>query len=190
MDKYLDIIESHFKMDFKSIINELHLKQGRSINELSRDVGISHTPFVRLAKKFNLTFRNKPEASTLNISKNNPIFLDDARFNRAKSVKQYLIEKNLKQELLFKSILLKSNKQFIEQHPIGPYNIDFYIQDSRLCIEIDSTKKWGKEKRLKAYQRDSYLKENGYWVLRINKLWLDDYSFIKNILKAYNIIID
>ncbi len=53
------------------------------------------------------------------------------------------------------------------QKVIGPYIVDFYIAQSKLIIELDGSQHF--EERGQAYdtQRDAYLQQKGYCILRI-----------------------
>lgn len=181
-------IESFFKMPFAKIISELHMRQSRSIHSLVKESGISHTSFVNLARSLGIELRTHKQSSRLNMSLNNPTHNVAAKEKRARTLKRAYSKSLWPQEIVFKKILDKQSVRYEMQSPIGPYNIDFFLKDIRLCIEIDSTDKWGKERRAAANKKDKVLIGLGYKVLRINKRKLTDLLFINNILKANNVI--
>ena len=53
------------------------------------------------------------------------------------------------------------------QHPIGPYVADFYIGEARLVIEIDGEDHNRAGRPSRDAERDSYLRQRGFLVLRI-----------------------
>jgi very-short-patch-repair endonuclease len=61
----------------------------------------------------------------------------------------------------------KTGAKFRRQHPIGPYVADFYCAAAKLTVEIDGEAhdRGGRIERDR--ERDAFLKENGYQVLRI-----------------------
>jgi len=211
----LDKIEKHFNMPFSDVITTLHWRDKRSIKSLSDECGISRDTFQRNAKKYGLDLRKAKEACGLTKNKGkdhwaygltkensewaknhsdrmvakNPSQNKRAMEKRAITSAQTLKDKKLPQEIAFAKILKELNIDFEEQTPFGPYNADFFIKDLNLVIEIDSTNKWGKERRSKAAIRDDILLcEHGIETLRINKAWLPDKLRIINILKANNVI--
>jgi very-short-patch-repair endonuclease len=56
--------------------------------------------------------------------------------------------------------------KFRRQHPIGPYIVDFVCLERKLVIELDGGQHALPEETQKDNQRDSWLKEEGYTVLR------------------------
>lgn len=58
--------------------------------------------------------------------------------------------------------------KFRKQHPIGPYVLDFYCHEARLCVEIDGASHgFGKRPELDA-RRDDWLAAKGVRTLRIS----------------------
>ena len=57
--------------------------------------------------------------------------------------------------------------RFRRQHPIGPYVIDFYCSEARLCIEVDGGSHFA-DTAAEKYDRDRarFLEENGYHLQR------------------------
>jgi very-short-patch-repair endonuclease len=56
--------------------------------------------------------------------------------------------------------------QFRQQHPIGPYIVDFCCYRARLVVEIDG--EIHEQQREYDAERDDYLKTLGYTVLRFS----------------------
>lgn len=208
-------IEQFFNMSFIDIINRLHWEKGYSIKSLSDKCCVSRDTFMRHSKRLGLKLRNIKEATKLTnnkgknhwacglrkensnwanahserMKKNNPMALNDncrkVALTKSKTYKRKLYP----QEVLFEKYLIKyCLLRYESQKPIDRYIIDFFISSLNLCIEIDSTAKWGKERRLKADLKDHFLKSKGYKILRIDKRLLDCELIIYDILKTNNII--
>ena len=65
---------------------------------------------------------------------------------------------------------LRTNKtgfHFRRQHPIGPYVLDFYCHEARLCVELDSEAHVEFTADRDA-ERDLYLEQFGILTLRIS----------------------
>jgi very-short-patch-repair endonuclease len=62
----------------------------------------------------------------------------------------------------------KADLKFRRQHPIGPYIVDFYCAEARLVVEIDGKVHDATEAQAQDAQRDAFVRENGYQVLRLN----------------------
>lgn len=181
-DTIREKIERHFGMTFDEVIIKRHFGKNESINKLAKEAGVSHTPFIRLAKLTGIRLRTHSEASSIsmsNVNNNDPNF----RAKRAKTLSKTYANKLHPQEIMFKRFLDKSNIKYIMQEPIGPYNMDFFLPDKKLCIEIDSSYKWGNERKKNALVRDKYIKSKGLKVLRLNKV------FLPEILKIIELII-
>ncbi|TAJ72240.1 MAG: DUF559 domain-containing protein [Phenylobacterium sp.] len=56
---------------------------------------------------------------------------------------------------------------FRRQHPVGPYVLDFYCSDARLCIEIDGAMHYVGDRPERDARRDAWLREQGIEVVRI-----------------------
>jgi len=81
--------------------------------------------------------------------------------------------RKLRREMSLPEILLwhrlKGNAAgaaFRKQHPIGPYIVDFYCSARRLIVEVDGEIHAGRQPH--DAERDRFLRENGYQVLRVN----------------------
>lgn len=159
-------------MPFDKVITELHWKQMWSVNRIAKECGISHTPIINLCKLTNLKLRTHSEASSESIKKVNANVLH--REKRARTIRGIYSKNILPQEKEFKKYLDALGIKYEMQYPIGPYNIDFFIPNKRLCIEIDSTYKWGNGRIKAADTKDKLLKDKGFTVIRLNKVWLND----------------
>ncbi len=210
----IDKIEQFFNMPFDKIISELHWKYGLSIFELSKRSGFSRDCFQKEAKKLNLKLMNRHEAAlrkydhhthwatglnkensefgkmhSLRMKNNNPSFNPKIREKMSKTLSDNFKKKLWPQEIKFKEYLDKYCKYKYEtQVPIKQYIIDFFIPDLNLCIEIDSTDKWGKDRFIAATTKDRILMYLKFRVLRINKRYLSNELYIVDILNSYNII--
>ena len=56
--------------------------------------------------------------------------------------------------------------KFRRQHPIGQYIVDFVCLEKKLIIELDGGQHALPEKILKDKQRDAWLEQEGYCVIR------------------------
>lgn len=176
-----ETIEDFFKMPFDLVITKLHWEKNLSINKISKLCNVSGPAIVRLCKLTNLRLRSHKEASSLNISKLNKSG-DINRNKRALTISKTFSKKLYKQEIIFENFIKSLNLKYEIQKPIGSYNIDFFIKEKNLCIEIDSSYKWGNDRIRAAEEKDKYLKSLGYKVIRLNKVWLDDLIKFLNIL--------
>jgi len=210
----IEKIEKFFNMSFEKIISDLHWKDGLSIFELSSRCGFSRDCFQKEAKRLNLKLMNRHESAlrkyehhkhwaigltkensrfgkmhSLRMKKNNPSFNEETRNKMSKSLANKFKENLLPQEILFKDILDRHcNLKYEIQYPIKQYIIDFFIPSLNLCIEIDSTDKWGNDRKEKAIEKDNNLKYLGFNILRINKRHLENELYIVDILNSNNII--
>lgn len=55
---------------------------------------------------------------------------------------------------------------FRRQHPVGPYILDFYCAEARLCIEVDGYIHGTEDHGLRDRRRDAYLATQGIQVMR------------------------
>lgn len=212
----LKAIELFFGMRFERIIKELHWKKKQSLLMLSNQCGISRDCFQRHAKNMRLRVRNQKEAAidspfkkkgkdhwafgltktnsswaknhSLRMMKNNPCSNPSILRKKQETTAKKYRKNPLKQEKMFKKILDKYTIEYLDQHVIDRYIIDFFIPKFNCCIEIDSTYKWGNERKRTALIRDEFLLQLGYKTIRINKAHLKNEIFILDILKAHNII--
>jgi very-short-patch-repair endonuclease len=56
--------------------------------------------------------------------------------------------------------------RFRRQHPVGPYVLDFYCPERKLCVEVDGYVHDLPEQAARDEQRDAWLGEQGIRVLR------------------------
>ena len=75
----------------------------------------------------------------------------------------------LPEGLLWKA--LKARRQdglhFRRQHPLGPYVLDFYCAQARLCIEVDGYSHGAADRPERDIARDHWLREQGVETLRL-----------------------
>lgn len=212
----LEKIEKHFNMPFPNVINDLHWKKGLSIKRLSSECGVSRDTFDKNAKRLNLKLRKHRDSIILDIpnragknhwaygkrkdnsewcrmhsdrmKKDNPCSNGDILRKKQESTAIIYRNNMLPQEKAFAQILDKYSVKHEAQYVIDSYIIDFFIPSLNLCLEIDSTDKWGKERRKAAQKKDLFLSKKGYLILRINKRHLKDKDHILNVLKTNNVI--
>jgi len=182
--KYKKLIESHFGMGFEDVIRRLHIEKNRSIASIAREAGVSHTPIVTLAKRLNIKLRNRKDASICNMINNNPAKIPEIREKMSRSMSVHFAKNLLPQEKAFKLFAELFITDITPQYPIGPYVIDFFVPDKNLCIEVDTTRKWGHHKRFKAKEKDEYLISKKYKILRVDKTWALEFLRIYDVLNA------
>jgi len=80
-----------------------------------------------------------------------------------------------------------SKFKFRRQHPIGPYIVDFVCLQCMLAIELDGSQHAGS--KLYDQERDHWLKQRGYRVLRVwNNRWIAERE---SVLQAiFNLLSD
>lgn len=209
-------IEMFFNMNFDSVINELHWTGEVTLMELSKRCGVCRDSFQKECKKRGIKLRTPKEARALvskqgtcsgykhwafglrketslwakqhseRMKSNNPCANPTTRRKMSLSLSEFFKTKPQKQELLAMSLLESLGISFKFQVPVGSYVIDFVLLES-FCLEIDSTDKWGLERKKNALKKDAILKANGFTVVRINKRHLT-LEFMHDILAANNII--
>lgn len=207
----LKLIENTFKIPFEKVINDLHINEGISILRIAKQAKVTRFIIYNLCKDFNLKTNSCAESAihkykffkhwadgtnkanskaarmaSERMKSNNPSKNKKYSHKRALTMEQIFVKKILPQELIFKNILDNNSVKFVMQKAIGPYNVDFLV--GKLVIEIDSTDKWGVERRMSALKKDTYLRSLGYKVLRINKRHLGDMVHTINVLKTNNVI--
>jgi very-short-patch-repair endonuclease len=57
--------------------------------------------------------------------------------------------------------------RFRRQHPVGPFVLDFYCPEARLCVEVDGRAHDSLEVAARDLRRDRWLTQHGIRVLRI-----------------------
>jgi very-short-patch-repair endonuclease len=209
----LDKIEQHFALSFDEIISQLHWEKKKSLLSLSKECNVSRDVFQRECKRRGLKLRNIQEATKLTntsgelhwafglrkethewakksserLKKKNPARDPLAKERRAVSISQTFQRKPWPQEVLMLEILQAIGLTPRCQYPIKEFVLDFFLADKNICIEVDTTSKWGKERRAKAAQRDKILLDLGIKTIRFNKDKLS-IATVKDILLANNII--
>jgi len=61
---------------------------------------------------------------------------------------------------------------FRRQHPIGPYVLDFYCADARLCIEVDGASHSMGDRPQRDERRDAWLAAQGIETVRVSAEWV------------------
>lgn len=209
-------IEHKFKIPAAELIKRMHILEGLSVLKISQTLGVSRDFIYTHAKRAGLKLRSHRDAAlkkeggkgeahwayglrkenskwakmhSVRMKKKNPMkdpdVIKQITITRAKTYR----DKLWPQEQEFKNILDAYKVSYLSQHPIGPYTIDFFIPDNKLCIEIDTTNKWGKERREHATKKDLFLYRQSYDVLRINKAWLKDEVLILTMLRAKKVLV-
>jgi very-short-patch-repair endonuclease len=59
-------------------------------------------------------------------------------------------------------------QKFRREHPIGPYTVDFVCLALKLIVEVDGKDHLTEEGRQRDRQRDRFLEQQGFEILRIN----------------------
>lgn len=65
-------------------------------------------------------------------------------------------------------------RKFRRQHSIGNYIVDFFCYSENLVIEVDGTSHDNYPAEKYDIERDRFLKQNGFKVLRINAIEIKD----------------
>lgn len=205
--------EKNTGLAFKEAIHKLHFEEKRSILWLSKLAETSRDFIYKEAARNGLMLATSSESGRNkklyfkhpNLGKtkdnsawarrtsermvtNNPTKNENIRIRMSKTMSEHFKRNLYPQELKFKNLLESLSVEFEIQKPIGTYIVDFFIPSIDLCIEIDSTSKWGIEQRERARIKDEYLRSVNKNILRINKNKLSDNEFIINLLKTNNVI--
>lgn len=84
-------------------------------------------------------------------------------------VKRLRREASISEELLWEQIRgRRLGFKFRRQHPMGPYVLDFYCAEARLCVEVDGEQH--AERKAADARRDAWLREIGVETIRIPSL--------------------
>ncbi len=88
--------------------------------------------------------------------------------------KAYRRAKSLRREMSLPEVLLwlqlrkrQTGFKWRKQHPAGPYDLDFYCDAAKLCVEVDGEAHDRGERPQRDARRDAWLAENGIETLRI-----------------------
>jgi very-short-patch-repair endonuclease len=88
--------------------------------------------------------------------------------------KAYRRAKQLRREMTLPEILLwrelrglQTGHHWRKQHPAGPYDLDFYCDKAKLCVEVDGEAHNRGDQPARDERRDKWLAENGIFTLRI-----------------------
>jgi very-short-patch-repair endonuclease len=72
-----------------------------------------------------------------------------------------------------------------KQHPLGPYVLDFYCDEARLCIEIDGQGHGAEDRPERDARRDAWLADHGVHTLRLRAaLVLEDMDVALRMIAA------
>lgn len=201
-------LEKLYNMSFEKVISEIHIKNGKPISQISKECLVSRKAITNLCKRHGLKQMSSSEAAFLKykngyihhntgkknpkqselMTKNNPIKNEASAIKRAISMKQALEKMALPQEKKFQEILDELKIKYEYQKPINKYNIDFFITNKNICIEIDSTKKLSLKKKESHKKRDALMLSFGFITIRIDKDLISNKKTILNILNTNNVI--
>ncbi len=85
-----------------------------------------------------------------------------------------VVARQLRKEMSLPEVLLwqrlrgrKAGVKFRNQHPVGPYVVDFYCRESQLIIEVDGEVHNRGDRPMRDEMRDIFLRENGYNVMHV-----------------------
>jgi len=88
--------------------------------------------------------------------------------------KAYRRAKQLRRELSLPEVLLwqqlrkqQTGSHWRKQHPAGPYDLDFYCDKAKLCVEVDGAAHERGEQPRKDSARDAFLERHGVLTLRV-----------------------
>ena len=209
----IEKIEKHFGMTFVDVIKKLHLRDKRSLLSLSQESGVGRDAFQKQCEKIGLKLRGVAEARSLSAQRGeehwawgltkethpmyrrhsqrmltkNPSKDKKTREKMSIRMAEHFKKNPWPQEIEFEKYLKKTGLEFIRQHPIKSFVIDFFIPELMLALEVDSKMKWGKERQEHANRRDRALARIGIKTLRFDKRKLS-MLYILDILKANNVI--
>ena len=86
-------------------------------------------------------------------------------YRRARELRR---EMSLPEILLWRQLRRKQlGFKWRKQHPAGPYDLDFYCDAAKLCVEVDGEAHERGDQRLKDGRRDARLARHGIATLRI-----------------------
>lgn len=74
---------------------------------------------------------------------------------------------SLPEVLLWRELRQQDRVKFRRQHPLGPYVMDFYCADAKVCIEIDGISHDMGDQPQRDAERDEWLRSRGIEVARI-----------------------
>ena len=84
---------------------------------------------------------------------------------RARSLRKAM---TLPEVILWQQLRLRPDSlKFRRQHPAGPYVLDFYCDEARLCIEVDGMAHDLGDRPLEDLRRDQWLAKAGIRTMRI-----------------------
>ena len=90
------------------------------------------------------------------------------------SGKAYRISRALRRTMSLPEVLLwqqlrrqATGRKWRKQHPAGPYNLDFYCDALKLCVEVDGEVHDRGDRPVRDARRDAWLAAQGVSTLRI-----------------------
>ena len=91
------------------------------------------------------------------------------------TAKAYKRAKQLRREMTLPEVLLwqqlrkaQTGHKWRKQHPAGPYDLDFYCDKAKLCVEVDGEAHNRGDNPARDERRDAYLAQHGIFTLRIS----------------------
>ncbi len=85
-----------------------------------------------------------------------------------------VVARQLRKEMSLPEVMLwqrlrgrKTGVKFRNQHPVGPYVVDFYCRESHLVIEVDGEAHNRSDRPAGDEARDAFLRQNGYRVMHV-----------------------
>ena len=89
--------------------------------------------------------------------------------------KAYRRAKELRREMTLPEVLLwqqlrrnQTGFHWRKQHPAGPYDLDFYCDKAKLCVEVDGEAHERGNQPRKDKARDAFLAKHGVLTLRVS----------------------
>ena len=112
---------------------------------------------------------DKGAAISKSLKKRNASLTDDERHKQTSYARKAMLSKRqTRLERAVKLLLDSLGVEYIEQHPIGWYHVDFYLPNKRLVLECDG-EYWHSRVDVakKDRQRDAYMHRHGYQIVRL-----------------------
>ena len=91
---------------------------------------------------------------------------EDAKVKAARKFRKALTQAELWLWLRLK-VRVVGKPVFRNQHPVGPYVLDFYCAEAMLCVEVDGAVHTYDEKIARDLVRDQWLSDKGIYTHRV-----------------------
>jgi len=164
-----------------------YVKEQASMRDLLAETGINMRTLMRLMREYSITPISASEAVHRQMSRD-PQFV--TRLVRAgssrKSHQQRAIfrqehwrEACSTQELAFREALVQANLSPVSEMAVDMFNIDFAFPSAKLAVELDPRWHRSPHKRPQDRRKDTYLKERGWVVLRLDARTSASYNVAK-----------